>query len=205
MWAIALVRVAAVGLTVPVHTGATWSYCTGSSSSPSEATSDGVAGQATLPSSVSYGWLVEVCLRSPLSPSPMDQDPPSPSRHNLLAAAAFSEVSVDPSPMLEDEVCLPPEEEDECLAPEVLLHIAYEVVSQLEKVEEFRQLSLEELSLRDFLVEQIHTLQPVVEAQEDLVPPLAHDIVDLAQDPWSSQPDVVSVDHYLGASARVDD
>jgi hypothetical protein len=49
-------------------------------------------------------------------------------------------VSADPLPMLEDEVRLPPEEEDECLAPEVLLHIvllhiAYEVVSQLDKVE----------------------------------------------------------------------
>jgi hypothetical protein len=55
--------------------------------------------------------------------------------------------------VLEDEVCLPPEEEDECLTPIVLLHIAYEMVSQLDNAEDFRQLSLEELSLRDFLVE----------------------------------------------------
>jgi hypothetical protein len=64
------------------------------------------------------------------------------------------------------------------------------VVSQLDNAEDFRQLSLEELSLRDFHVEQIHALQLVVEAQEDFVPPLAQDIVGSAQDPWPSQPDV---------------
>jgi hypothetical protein len=48
-----------------------------------------------------------------------------------------------------------PEVEDECLTPEVLLHVAYEVVSQLDKAEESMLLSLEEHSLPDFLVEQI--------------------------------------------------
>jgi hypothetical protein len=49
--------------------------------------------------------------------------------------------------VLEDEVCLLLEVEDECLTHEVLLHIAYEVVSQLDNAEDFRQLSLEEHSL----------------------------------------------------------
>jgi hypothetical protein len=67
----------------------------------------------------------------------------------------------------EDDDCSLPDEEDEDLAPEeenedltleVLLHVAYEVVSILDRVEEFRSLSLEEQSLRDFLVEQICSL-----------------------------------------------
>jgi hypothetical protein len=78
--------------------------------------------------------------------------------------AAFPKVSTVHTPVLEDEVCLPPDEEDECLTPEVLLHIAYEVVSQLYNTEDFSQLLLEECSLQDFLVEQIHSSQPVVEA-----------------------------------------
>jgi hypothetical protein len=73
--------------------------------------------------------------------------------------AAFPEVATAPSLVLEDEACLPPQEEDEYLTPKVLLHIAYEVVSQLDNDEDFRQLSLEELSLiHDFLVAQIHSL-----------------------------------------------
>jgi hypothetical protein len=74
-------------------------------------------------------------------------------------------MSADLLSVFEDEVYLLPKDEDECLTPEILLHIAYEVVSQLDNAEEFRQFSLNELSLGDFLVEQIHILDPVVEAQ----------------------------------------
>jgi hypothetical protein len=75
----------------------------------------------------------------------------------------------------EDDDCSLPDEEDEDLAPEeenedltleVLLHVAYEVVSKLDRVEEFRSLSLEEQSLRDFLVEQICSLRLVIEAKD---------------------------------------
>jgi hypothetical protein len=59
----------------------------------------------------------------------------------------------------EGEVCSPPEVEDDCLSPEVLLHIAYEVVSQLGRAEEFKQLLPEGLSLHNFLREQICTLK----------------------------------------------
>jgi hypothetical protein len=91
--------------------------------------------------------------------------PPLPP--NLSATAvglSFPEESVVSLTMIEDEVCLPPQEEDECLTPAVLLHIAYEVVSQLDNAADFRQLLLEKLSLRDFLVELMDSLQPVVEA-----------------------------------------
>jgi hypothetical protein len=58
-------------------------------------------------------------------------------------------------PLFEDDLCSPLELEDERPYPEILLHIPYEVVSQLYKAEEFRLLSSEEESLRDFLVDQI--------------------------------------------------
>jgi hypothetical protein len=60
--------------------------------------------------------------------------------------------------VFEDDDCPLLEVEDECLAPEVLLHIAYEVVSQLDRAEESRLLSLDDQSLHDFLVEQIWSL-----------------------------------------------
>jgi hypothetical protein len=85
-----------------------------------------------------------------------------------------------------------------------LLHIAYEVVSQLDNAEDFRHLSLEELSLQDFLVQQIHSLQPVVEAQEDFASPLAQDSVVSAQALWPSQPHIASFGHLSGASPHVD-
>jgi hypothetical protein len=69
-------------------------------------------------------------------------------------ASASPEVTIDPLHrlenevhMLEDEVYPPSEVEDECLTPEVLLHIAYEVVSQLDQAEEFMLLLLEKCSL----------------------------------------------------------
>jgi hypothetical protein len=54
--------------------------------------------------------------------------------------------------------------EDDCLTPEVRLHIALEVVAQLYKTEDFMWLSPEELSLREFLVRQISSLWMIVEA-----------------------------------------
>jgi hypothetical protein len=64
----------------------------------------------------------------------------------------------------------------------------------------------EEHSLQYFLVEQIHSLQLVIEAQEDFIPPLAQDIVvvvDSAQDPWASQSDVASFGCCSGTLMRV--
>jgi hypothetical protein len=55
-----------------------------------------------------------------------------------VGGRSVPEEYVVSSTMIEDEVCLPPEEEDECLTPDVLLHIAYEVVSQLDNVADFR-------------------------------------------------------------------
>jgi hypothetical protein len=106
--------------------------------------------------------------------------------------------------VIDDEVCLSPEEEDEYLTPVVLLHIAYEVVCKLDKTAYFRQLSLEELSLPDFLIEQIYYLEPVVEAQEDFATPLARDTVDSVQAPWPSHSDATSFGCLLGAPTCVD-
>jgi hypothetical protein len=85
-----------------------------------------------------------------------------------------------------------------------LLHIVYEVVSQLDNASDFWQWTLEELSLRDFRVEQIYSLQLVVEAQVNLAPPLVKDTIALVQAPWPSPPDAGSLGRLLGALVRVD-
>jgi hypothetical protein len=74
--------------------------------------------------------------------------------------------------------------DDECLTLEVLMHIAFEVISQLSKAEESRWLSPKELSLHDFLVEQFGSSQLVVEVQ-GVAPSLIHAYVTSAQDQWS--------------------
>jgi hypothetical protein len=61
-------------------------------------------------------------------------------------------------PSFVDELCSPPKLEYECPSSEVLLHIAYEVVSQLDRALEFIRLSPEEHSLRDFLEDHITSL-----------------------------------------------
>jgi hypothetical protein len=90
--------------------------------------------------------------------------------HSLQMVMAADSVQV-----FEDDECSLPDEEDKDLAlvgedddlsPEVLLHFAYEVMSQLDRAEVLRSLSLEELSLCDFLVEQIRCLQLVIEEQD---------------------------------------
>jgi hypothetical protein len=81
--------------------------------------------------------------------------------------------------------------EDEDLTPEVLLHVAYEVVSQLDRVEVYRSLSLEEQSLRNFLVEQIHSLRLVVEEQDGSAPSLAQEATALALDSRHDQESIV--------------
>jgi archaellum component FlaC len=57
--------------------------------------------------------------------------------------------------------------EDEYLSLEAQLDITFEVVSQLDEAEVFRSLPPEELSLRVFLIEQIRSLQLIVEMQDD--------------------------------------
>jgi hypothetical protein len=54
-------------------------------------------------------------------------------------------------PPFEDEHCSLLELEDEHPSPEVLLHITYEVVYQLDMVEDYRLLLPEGQSLHDFL------------------------------------------------------
>jgi hypothetical protein len=84
----------------------------------------------------------------------------------------------------EDEFSSLLELEDEHLSPEVLLHIAYEVVSQLDRAEEFCPLSPDEEDLRDFLKDQIVSLQLVVKVQDATVPSMAQDSLALVQVSW---------------------
>jgi hypothetical protein len=67
-------------------------------------------------------------------------------------------VEQAPPAISEDELCSLPDLGDERLSPKVLLHNAYEVVSQLERAEEFHSLSSNEIELRDFLKDQIVSL-----------------------------------------------
>jgi hypothetical protein len=73
-------------------------------------------------------------------------------------------VAVGPPQASKDFDCSLPEVEEDDLATEVLLHVAFEVVSQLDRAKEFRLLSLKEQSLRGFLGEQIRSLQLVTTA-----------------------------------------
>jgi hypothetical protein len=111
------------------------------------------------------------------------------------------------SPWSPSSFCSQPEVEDEYLSPEMRLHIAFEVVSQLDKAKNFRWLPLEELSFRDFLVEQIRSLQLVVEAQDD-APPSSQVSIASAQVPLPPQREVVDEgltleDEYLSSEVRL--
>jgi hypothetical protein len=57
-----------------------------------------------------------------------------------------------------------PSEEDSLPTLEIRLHISINIVSHLNAVEEFRLLSGEELSLREFLLDKILLLQESVES-----------------------------------------
>jgi hypothetical protein len=111
-------------------------------------------------------------------------------------------VGVGSAQAFEDDECLLLDEEDEYLdpvgmgddedlAPEVLLHVAYEVVSQLDMAEVFRPLSIKELSLRDFLVEQIRSLWLVIEEQDDSAPSLTQEATASAHDSRHDQESIV--------------
>jgi hypothetical protein len=114
-------------------------------------------------------------------------------------APSLTQASIAPA-----QVTLPPqpEVEDECLKSEVLLHIAFEVISQFDKAEESRWLSPKELSLCDFPVEQTRSLQMVIEAQDD-APSLTQASMASAQDPLPLQPAVALVGRCSGVVALI--
>jgi hypothetical protein len=99
-----------------------------------------------------------------------------------LLAALAGLVEQMPLAIAEDELCSPPDLNDEHLCPEVLLHIAYEVVSELDMAEEFRLLSLDENDLCNFLEDQITSLQLVVRVQDTAAPSVPQDSLALVQD-----------------------
>jgi hypothetical protein len=102
------------------------------------------------------------------------------------------------------QVPLPPQPEvdDECLTPEVLLHLAFEVISQLDKAEDSRWLSPEELSLQDFPTEHIRSLQVVV-VEQGIAPSLTQASIASAQVSLPSQPTVASDGRCSGVVAQI--
>jgi hypothetical protein len=146
--------------------------------------------QAAAPGQGATGLVPPLCATSPTqvaiapvsteeaascSPSLPAFSGSGPSEPALLQPQAFED---------EDVVCSLPEVEDEDFAPEVLLQVAYEVVSQLDRVEDFRSLLLEEQSLRSFLAKQIRSLQLVVVPQDGSAPSLAQEATASSQDSW---------------------
>jgi hypothetical protein len=107
------------------------------------------------------------------------------------------------STVSEDELCSLPDLGDVRLSSEVLLHIAYEVVSQLDRADEFRLLSHDKLELRDFLEDQIASLQLVVEVQNAAGPFVAQDPHTLAQDPPPPQLSASSINICAAPISRL--
>jgi hypothetical protein len=85
---------------------------------------------------------------------------------------------------------------------EVLLYIAFEVISQLSNAEESRWLSPKDLCLGDFLVEQFRSLQLVVKEQ-GVAPSLIQAYVTTAQETLPSQPVVASVGRCSGTVTQI--
>jgi hypothetical protein len=122
---------------------------------------------AAKPSMVAVGLTTPANVVTPRSPSDVvvQLSPPACAcqPEASLTTPLFAPTSLDYQ-SFEDDPCSSPELEYEHPSLVVLLHSAYEVVSQLDRAEEFRLPSSEEDSLRDFLVDQIKSLQFVVEA-----------------------------------------
>jgi hypothetical protein len=94
-----------------------------------------------------------------LSP-PKGWPPPGPFQARRRSAAAFSCYST-PSVMEDSllvsvvDVSLELSGEDSLSTPEIRLHIAINVISSLNATEEFRSLSVDEISLCEFLLDQM--------------------------------------------------
>jgi hypothetical protein len=72
-------------------------------------------------------------------------------------------IEGDSFPMASKDACPELSEEDSLPASEIRLHIAINVMSRLNAMEEFRSLSVEELLLREFLLNQMLLLQDSLE------------------------------------------
>jgi hypothetical protein len=114
--------------------------------------------------------LVIIRLAAPVSVGA----PGSPSSSLPPAAALVGLVEQTPLAISDDELCSPSDLDDDRLSSEVLLHIAYEVVSQLDRAEDFWLLSPDKQDLCDFLEDHITSLQLVVEVAslQDTAAPL---------------------------------
>jgi hypothetical protein len=98
-------------------------------------------------------------------------------------------IEGDSLPTAFEDACPELSEDDSLPAPEIRLHIAINVVSRHNAMEEFRSLSAEELSLSEYLLDQMLLLQDSLESclvprvikellgtRLDAPPPLAKDI-----------------------------
>jgi hypothetical protein len=128
---------------------------------------------AATPSLVVVGPVAPMSANAPGSPSSLTSLP--------LVAAPVGLVMQTPLAISEDELYSLPKLDDERLSPEVLLHIAYEVVSRLDRVEEFCLLSPDEQDLHYFLKDHIASLQLVLEVQDAAVPSMAQESLTLVQ------------------------
>jgi hypothetical protein len=121
-------------------------------------------------------------LRHPSSPRPgalgVGLPPGTP---KTCRGAAFFYCSSAPSvegdsfSVAFEDAYLELSEEDSLPTSEIWLHIAINVVSRLNVMEEFRSLSAEELSLREFLLDQLLLLQDSLEPC--LVPRVVKDLL----------------------------
>jgi hypothetical protein len=137
--------------------------------------------------------LVIIRLAAPVSVGA----PGSPSSSLPPEAALVGLVEQTPLAISDDELCSPSDLDDDRLSSEVLLHIAYEVVSQLDRAEDFWLLSPDKQDLCDFLEDHITSLQLVVEVaslQDTAAPSVVPDSLVLVQDSSPTQ---------LGASSAM--
>jgi hypothetical protein len=74
-----------------------------------------------------------------------------------------------------EDVCPEPSAEDSLPTSEIRLHITINIISRLNAEEEFRSLSVEEISLREFLLNQILFLQEALEPS--LVPHVVEELL----------------------------
>jgi hypothetical protein len=108
----------------------------------------------------------------------------------MVAAALDVPPPTVPVPAVGD-ACPEPSVEDTLPTPEIRLHITINVVSWLNVTEVARSLSIEELSLREFLLNQIISLQELLELS--LMPRCIEELLDreLATSPPSAE-DILS-------------
>jgi hypothetical protein len=115
----------------------------------------------------------------------------------VVAAALDVPPPIVPSPTVGD-ACPEPFAEDTLPTPEIWLHITINVVSQLNAAEVARSLSVKGLSLWEFLLDQILSLQELLESS--LVPHCVEEL--LARELIASAPLAEDIPSSLGVEGH---